>query len=161
MPSGAYCCICHACGYDNKQLKLPRFACCVSYEEGKNLCREGLLSAARELGLPAEEVEAWLGSPEAAAAVRSDDQEVKSRQALLEALGSCGHAALSGDAWMMVARQVAAAVPTSVHAHPAFHSLLLLMLCAHRCSALQATHPLGAHVSDQLWCQQGGAAGGS
>jgi hypothetical protein len=51
---------------------------CPSYEEGANLSkRDELLAAARQLGLPADEVEAWLGSTEAGAAVEEDDREAK------------------------------------------------------------------------------------
>jgi len=44
--------------------------------------RQALLEAAEQLGLPAADVEPWLGSADARDEVALDDQEAKSRRVL-------------------------------------------------------------------------------
>lgn len=53
--------------------------------------RQQLLEAAAQMGLPAGEADAWLGSHEAQQAVAEEDREAKDRQA--------EHAVLSSELW--------------------------------------------------------------
>lgn len=116
------------------------------YEEGANLSsREVVLQAACELGLLRDEGEAWLGSPEAQAAVAADDGEAKARHAA-DGGRSRGWSSGSAAGWpvpVLAAKRHACCLP------------LFLPL-----PATQARHHLCAHVPDQQRPQQGGAAGG-